>query len=148
MSEDPDWITEYAGRSAAARSELKRAVLAYVAEERRRREAAAAERRRAEEQDRREWIDGIRRRLGLVAEVHEYRVWQIGERWWAWECLHRGCYDSDWQRTSNSEPTRAAVVAKASAHRRRFVPPPPEPVPGAGLDLTGYGGGWCRDRAG
>ena len=141
MSEDADWIAEYAGRSAAARGELKRAVLAYVAEERRRREAEAAKRRRAEDEDRRAWIDGIRRRLGLVAEVHECRVWQIGEHWWAWECLHRGCYDSDWQRTSssNSEPTRAAVVAKASAHRRRFMPLPPEPVPGAGLDLTGFG---------
>ena len=141
MSEEADWIAEYARRGATARDELKRAVLACIAEERRRRDAEAAKRRRAEEQDRREWIDGIRRRLGLVAEVHEYRFWEIGERWWAWECLHRGCYDSDWQRTSssNSERTRAAVVAKASAHRRRFMPPPAQPVPGAGLDLTGFG---------
>jgi hypothetical protein len=139
VSEDVDWIAEYVGRSAAARGELKRAVLAYVAEERRRREAAAAKRHRAEEQDRREWIDGIRRRLGLVAEVHECDVWQIGERWWAWKCLRRGCWDADWQRTSNSEPTRAAVRAKASAHSRRFLPSPPVDAPGAGLDLTGFG---------
>jgi hypothetical protein len=141
VSEDAGWIEEYARRSVTARDELKRAVLAYIAEERRRREAEAEKRRRAEEQDRREWIDGIRRRLGLVAEVHDYRVWQIGERWWAWECLYRGCWNSDWQRTSasNSEPTRAAAVATASAHRRKFMPPAPEPVPGTGLDLTGFG---------
>jgi hypothetical protein len=139
VSEDPDWINEYVRRSPAARAELKRALLAYVAEEHRRREVAAAKRRRAEEQDRIGWIDGIRRRLGLVAEVHECRVWQIGERWWAWECLHRGCWDADWQHSVNSEPTRAAVWAKASAHSRRFVPSPPEDAPGAGLDLTGFG---------
>jgi hypothetical protein len=139
VSEDEDWIAEYTRRGAAARAELKRALLAYVAEERRRLEAAAAKRHRDEEQDRREWIDGIRRRLGLVAEVHECHVWQIGERWWAWKCQRRGCWDADWQRTSNSEPTRAAVSAKASAHSRRFLPPAPEVAPGAGLDLTGFG---------
>ena len=144
MSEDEDWIAEYARRSATARGELKRAVLACIAEERRRREAEAAKRRRAEEEDRREWIDGIRRRLGLVAEVHEYRVWQIGERWWAWECLHAGCYVSDWQRASAScsERTKGAAVAKASAHRRKFMPAPPDAAPGARLDLTGFGAGW------
>ena len=34
------------------------------------REGFAVERRAAEERDRREWIEGVRRRLGLVAEVH------------------------------------------------------------------------------
>jgi hypothetical protein len=138
VSEDADWIAEYAGRSATARGELKRAVLAYVAEERRRREAEAAKRRRAEEQDRREWTDGIRRRLGLVAEVHHCRVWQISEHWWAWACQRPGCYDADWQHTANSERTRAAAWAKASAHSRRFKPSPPQLAPGAGLDLTGF----------
>jgi hypothetical protein len=135
MSDDTEWIVAYVRRNAALRWELARRL--------REREAGltrkAAERSRAEAQDRREWINGIRRRLGLVTEVHEYRIWQVGERWWAWACLHPGCRDADWQHTSNSEPTRAAVIARASAHRRRFVPPAPEPAPGATLDLTGFG---------
>jgi hypothetical protein len=135
MSDDTEWIVAYVRRSAALRWELARLL--------REREAAqagkAAERSRAEAQDRREWIDGIRRRLGLVAEVHECRTWQIGERWWAWACLRPACRDADWQHTANSEPTRAGVIAKASAHRRRFLPPVPTPAPGATLDLTGFG---------
>ncbi len=105
-------------------------------------QAARTERQRdAEARDRAEWIEGIRRRLGLVTEVHHCRVWQIGEHWWAWACRRTGCYDADWQHTANSERTRAAAWAKASAHSRRFKPSPPEPAPGAGLDLTGFGAG-------
>lgn len=135
MSEDIAWIAEYVRRGVVSRRDLERMIFG--------REAASIrnlmEQFRAEEQDRREWIEGIRRRLGLVSEVHEYRFWQIGEKWWAWECLRPGCRDADWQRTANSEPTRAAVVAKASAHRRRFLPPARKPAPGAWLDLTGFG---------
>lgn len=93
----------------------------------------------AEEQDRRDWIEGIRRRLGLVSEVHEYYVRQIGVDYWAWRCLRHGCRENGlmpgcWQ----CGPSKAAVAKKARAHVQRFVPAPLEREPGAGLDLTGF----------
>jgi hypothetical protein len=94
-------------------------------------------RRAAEAEDRRDWVEGIRRRLGLVSEVHKYRVWSIADDWWAWACERPGCRDTDWQYPDHSASSKGRVVAKASAHRRRFMPAAPESEPGAGLDLTG-----------
>jgi hypothetical protein len=105
----------------------------------RREQAARTERRRAAEaRDRAEWIEGIRRRLGLVSEVHEYRTWQVGAEYWAWACLRPGCAYSE-ARSVNAEQSKARVVSRAAAHRRRYLPSAPESVAGAVLDLTGWG---------
>lgn len=95
---------------------------------------ALREKRLAEEQDRREWIEGIRRRLGLVAEVHRCHVEQsaCGPQW-AWSCARSDCGEFRVYR-----PTQAAAFAEALAHARSFVPQPPEPEPFTGLTWDGY----------
>lgn len=106
----------------------------------RREQAARTERRRAAQaRDRSEWIEGIRRRLGLVSEVHEYRTWQVGAEYWAWTCLRPGCVYSEGRGRVNAEQSKAGVASHAAAHRRRYLPSAPETVAGAGLDLTGWG---------
>jgi hypothetical protein len=98
-----------------------------------------AAQRAAETQDRRDWIEGIRRRLGLVSEVHQVEWWQVGEDYWRWSCLRPGCPYGD-PRYLQAAPLMGRVRAEAREHRRRFRPSAPEPVPGAGLDLTGFVG--------
>jgi hypothetical protein len=134
MSEDAGWIAEYVARSAAAR---------------------------AEEEDRREWTESVRRRLGLVAEAHRCEVYldtQFPEDpEWLWQCWRTSCP------VDGSARSQPEAFAAALAHARLFVPQPPEPrvldhldwtvlasfhdyisgvaVPplvGAGLDLTGF----------
>jgi hypothetical protein len=136
VSEDSDWLEEYARLGYTTRREFRRLLRAH----RHRLEVEAAERRDAEEKDRCEWIEGIRRRLGLVSEVHEWYVRQIGESYWAWACSRPGCRDGGPDlRPWNCGHSKAAVTRKAREHARRFLPGAPETVPGAGLDLTGWG---------
>lgn len=96
------------------------------------REGLALERRAAEERDRREWIEGVRRRLGLVAEVHRCRVAQstCGPEW-AWSCLRADC--REWRVYYPSQPE---AFASALAHARSFVPQPPESEPVTLVDMA------------
>jgi len=86
------------------------------------REGFAMEKRAAGERDRREWAEGIRRRLGLVAEVHRCQVFRGTE--WLWSCLRHGCNAAGY-----SCPSQAYAFAKALAHARSFLPEPPEEEP-------------------
>ena len=96
--------------------------------------------REAEEQDRADWIWGIRCRLGLVSEVHTYRTWEVGAGYWAWVCERRRCREGGAAQLPSWHfgRSKADVTRKAREHVQQFVPPPPEPAPGAGLDLTGF----------
>ena len=76
----------------------------------------AEARRLAEEQERREWAEGIRRRLGLVAEVHRCQVWRCGWEW-AWLCAREGC-----PVTRAGYPSQPAAFKDALTHARAFVP--------------------------
>lgn len=103
----------------------------------RREQAARTERQRAEEaRDRAEWIEGIRRRLGLVSEVHECRTWQVGEDYWMWACERPGC---PYGKRGVAVPSKRRAGTEASEHSRRYLPSQAEAAPGAGLDLTGWG---------
>lgn len=116
---------------------------------RRAEQAIQAQARRATEaQDRREWIESVRQRLGLVAEVHEYRTWEVGASYWGWACKRRGCrYGGSPQLMPwNFGTSEAAVRRQARQHARRFVPSRPEGIPGASLDLTGFGPASFKNR--
>jgi hypothetical protein len=104
--------------------------------------AALAEKRRAEERDRCEWTEAVRRRLGLVAEVHRCHVERsaCGPQW-AWSCARSGCGEFRVYR-----PTQAAAFAEALAHARSFVPQPPEPEPWTGLDVLAFEAAWDAVR--
>jgi hypothetical protein len=98
------------------------------------RESFEAERRAAEERDRREWTEGVRRRLGLVTEVH--RCWVYGTEtgdMWAWICQRPECGISNYGYGS-----QRAALAKALAHARLFIPQPPEPEPWTELDVLAF----------
>ena len=99
--------------------------------------AAQAEvRRLAEVQDRAEWIEGIRRRLGLVVEVHRCWVWQsVGL--WHWWCLRDSCGGAH-----HNLPSQPEAFADAFAHTRSFVPQPPEPEPWSELDVLAFEAAW------
>jgi hypothetical protein len=97
------------------------------------REGFAMEKRAAEERDRREWVDGIRRRLGLVAGVHRCRVWRCGEADWGWFCLRKTCGE-----VGHFLPSQEAAAIAAQQHTRAFVPEPPEETPVTELDLLAY----------
>lgn len=107
------------------------------------RERFAVEKRAAEERDRREWLEGVSRRLGLVAEVHRCEVrkwwWRQG---WDWFCLRPGC-DAD----GIYRPSQADAFAEAQAHARAFIPQPPEEAPVTELDLLAFDALWDRMRA-
>jgi hypothetical protein len=92
-----------------------------------------AEQRAAEERDRREWTESVRRRLGLVAEVHRCRVWWCESCRWGWHCLRRGC-----DQLGDSQQSQADAFTKALAHARSFVPQPPEPEPFPELTWEDY----------
>jgi hypothetical protein len=92
-------------------------------------------RRAAEEQDRRELIEAVRRRLGLVAEVHRCRVWKRGEGDWARRCLRLGCPAGQ---PLGWAPSQEYALGDALAHAGAFLPLPPEEEPGTGLDWDGY----------
>ena len=92
----------------------------------------------AEARDRRDWIEGIRRRLGLVSEVHEVKWWQAGEDYWLWACQRPGCPYANWRPSGQAAASMGRARTEASKHRRKFLPPSPEPMPGARLDLTGF----------
>lgn len=95
-------------------------------------EAAQAELGRlAEIQDRAKWIEGIRRRLRLVAEVHRCWVWGHPNGGWDWWCQRDDCNSGPDTRV----PVWADAVAEAIAHARSFVPQPPDETPVTGLDL-------------
>lgn len=70
-----------------------------------------------------EWTEGIRRRLGLVAEMHRCRAWRCGDGDWGWFCLRRGCGE-----TGHFLPSQAKAVASAQEHTRAFVPQLPAVV--------------------
>jgi hypothetical protein len=91
-------------------------------------EQSIAEQRAAEERDRREWTESVRRRLGLVAEVHRCWVWQsVGL--WHWWCLRDSCGAAH-----HNLLTQPEAFSDALAHTRSFVPQPPEPEPFTGLE--------------
>ena len=90
------------------------------------REGFAMEKRAAGERDRREWAEGIRRRLGLVAEVHRVRVWKRGEGDWAARCLRPGCPAG---RGVGWAPSQQYALGDALAHAGAFLPLPPEDEP-------------------
>jgi len=99
--------------------------------------------RLAEQQDRRGWLEGVRRRLGLVAEVHRCRVWKHGE-WWRWWCLRPACPCGGFARRGPGAFTQA--VTEALEHARRFVPGPPEETMFAELDLLAFEAAWDAVR--
>jgi hypothetical protein len=67
----------------------------------------------------------VKRRLGLVAEVHRCFVYGDDQgHGWAWMCLRPCCDRSGWG--YRSQP---ASLAKALAHARAFVPETPEEEP-------------------
>ncbi len=106
------------------------------------REGFALERRAAKERDRREWTEGVRRRLGLVTEVH--RCWVYGTEtgdMWAWICQRPECGISNYGYGS-----QRAALAKALAHARSFIPQPPEPEPWTELDVLAYEAAWDAVR--
>lgn len=73
--------------------------------------------------DPRVWLEGVRRRLGLVAEVHRGWVWQsVGL--WHWWCLRDSC-----GRAHHNLPSQPDAFAAALAHARSFMPEPPEEAP-------------------
>ncbi len=96
------------------------------------REGFEVEKRAAEERDRREWLEGIRRRLGLVAEVHRCQVHR-GNPEWIWSCLRDGCHAAGY-----FCPSQADAFGRASAHALSFAPEPPEGEPFGGLDWAAY----------
>ncbi len=108
------------------------------------REGFAMEKRAAGERDRREWIEGIRRRLGLVAEVHRCRAWYAGDGWWKWWCLRPGCPCGGFARRGPGGFEQA--VGEALEHARRFVPKPAEEEPFTELDLLAYEAAWDAVR--
>ena len=96
--------------------------------------AAQAELRRlAEVQDRAEWIEGVRRRLGLVAEVHRCWVWWgVEGTLWTWWCYRLRCP------ARGGEPSQPEAFAAALAHVRSFIPEPPEEELSGELDWEAY----------
>lgn len=98
------------------------------------REPSREQQRLAEERDRREWIEGIRRRLGLVTEVHRCHVERstCGPQW-GWSCLRPDC--GEWR---VYRPTQAQAFAEALAHARSFIPKPPGEEPLSELDWAVY----------
>jgi hypothetical protein len=96
-------------------------------------EAAQAELGRlAEDRDRREWTEDIRRRLGLVAEVHRCRVSQCWCCAWNWDCLRPGCWSGEHCGSQGN------ALASALAHARSSIPEPPEQEPWSELNWTAY----------
>jgi hypothetical protein len=81
------------------------------------REAFAAEKRAAEVRDRREWIEEVRRRLGLVAEVHRPRLRKTSPWSWGWHCQRSGCAEAAVGCMYLKE-----AFGDALAHARAFVP--------------------------
>lgn len=107
------------------------------------REGFAVERRAAEERGRREWTEGVRRRLGLVAEVHRCWVYDDDEGdGWAWFCRRRDC-----PRGGVNCPTQEYAFTNALMHARLFVPRPPEEPPVTELDVLAFDALWARMRA-
>ena len=100
------------------------------------REALEMERRAALERDRHEWLEGIRRRLGLVAEVHRCQVHK-GNPEWIWSCLRHGCNAAGY-----FCPSQADAFGKALAHAGRFIPKPPEEDPVTELDALAFEAAW------
>lgn len=101
----------------------------------------AREQYEAEERDRREWLEGVRRRLGLVAEVHRCHVWR-GLWGWMWFCRRPGC-----NRVWHDCPSQPDAFAAASAHARSFIPEPPEQEPPTELDLLAFDALWAGMRS-
>jgi hypothetical protein len=94
----------------------------------------AAEARALEECDRREWLEGVRRRLGLVSEVHRCRVWRCAAAGhWGWFCQRPDCGCVGHFLVSQAEAAR-----EAQEHTRAFVPEPPEEEPRDELFWTLY----------
>lgn len=95
----------------------------------------------SEDTGRREWTEGVRRRLGLVAEVHRCEVYRIG--WdWVWLCARDGC-----PVVRTGYPSQAAAFTEALAHARAFIPQPPEESPVTELDVLAFDALWDRMRA-
>lgn len=133
MTED-DRIAEMIGRGRMLRDDFYRA---YGV--RRLSEQAALE-----ELDRREWIDGVRRRLRLVAEVHRCRVWKRGEGDWAARCLRPGCpvgAGVGWA------PSQQYALGDALAHAGAFLPLPPKEAEVTELDVLVFDAMWAAVRS-
>lgn len=141
------WIDNatFIWRGLVTRAELERSMSGYDAgapfallyRREAMQEAAQAELcRLAEIQDRAKWIEGIRRRLRLVAEVHRCWVWQsVGL--WHWWCLRDSCGAAHHNLLSQPE-----AFTDALAHTRSFVPQPPEPERWSELDVLAFEAAW------
>jgi hypothetical protein len=103
-----------------------------------------ARRRELERLARREWIEDVRRRLGLVTEVHRSWVWwSPGEQdSWTWWCYRKHCPGH-----GGGYPSQQAAFADALAHARAFAPEPPEEAPVTELDLLAFDALWAGMRA-
>jgi hypothetical protein len=98
--------------------------------------------RLAEERDRREWVEGVRRRLGLVAEVHRPRIRRTSPWSWGWHCQRAGCTEAEVGCMYLKE-----AFGDALAHALAFVPEPPEETPVTELDLLAFDALWAGMRA-
>jgi hypothetical protein len=93
------------------------------------REGYEAGKRAAAERDRREWLEGIVRRLGLVSEAHRCIVHK-GNPEWIWSCRRKGCYQGGY-----FCPSQADAFSRALAHARSFIP---QPERWTELDILAY----------
>ena len=100
-----------------------------------------ANRRELERIARREWIDGVRRRLGLVTEVHRCRVRKVRPWYWSWRCQRPDCTEAAVGCASQGE-----AIAEALAHARAFIPEPPEDAPVTELDVLAFDAFWALMR--
>lgn len=103
-----------------------------------------AQRRELERLARREWIEDVRRRLGLVTEVHRCWVWwspsEQGK--WMWWCYRKHCLGH-----GVGYPSHQAAFTDALAHARAFVPEPPGEAPVTELDALAFDAFWAGMRA-
>lgn len=99
-------------------------------------------RRELERLARREWIEDISRRLGLVAEVHPCQVYRCRPGDWGWWCRRGHC-----GMMSHFLPSQAEAVTAALEHTRAFVPEPLGEAPVTELDLLAFDAFWAGMRA-
>lgn len=99
-------------------------------------------RRLAEQEDRQAWIGRVKRRLGLVDEVHRCWVWRGSDKWWHWWCQRDLCYAGEGP-LYGSQPD---ALHDALAHARAYLPGPPEETPVTELDLMAFDALWAGMR--
>lgn len=139
MSEEQDYRDWLMRHRVVSRSEAERVLLGPL-----RAEVLAWQRRvEAEAEDRRAWIGQVKRRLGLVDEVHRCRVYGDDENiGWAWSCRRWEC-----RKGGHGYSRQEHAFRDAFAHARAYLPGPPEEQPVTELDLAAFDAAWARMRA-